>query len=52
VPVEFQVRVQRVGFSFKITLPKDLARSFHVQKGDVLGLTLLDGEIRVRKLKG
>lgn len=51
MPVEFKVKVQQVGSSLKVTVPKLLAEALELAKGDTVGFTLADRELRLRKLK-
>jgi AbrB family looped-hinge helix DNA binding protein len=49
MPIEFRVKVQKVGGSLQITIPKPICESLRISKGDNLSLTVSDSEISVRK---
>ncbi|MEM3637083.1 MAG: AbrB/MazE/SpoVT family DNA-binding domain-containing protein [Conexivisphaerales archaeon] len=51
MPVEFEVSVVKVGNSLRITIPKPVIKALGIQKGDKLGLSLTDHEIRLRKVQ-
>ncbi|MDG6988477.1 MAG: AbrB/MazE/SpoVT family DNA-binding domain-containing protein [Nitrososphaerota archaeon] len=49
MPVEFEVKVQKIGSSLEAVIPKPLADGYKIKKGDVL-VWVADGPtITVRK---
>jgi len=51
VPIELKVKVGRVGNSLRVTLPKPVLDQLNIKEGDILGLSITDGEIVLRKLE-
>ncbi len=51
MPVEFKMKLVKVGNSLRVTIPAEICDALKLSEGDTLGLTLTDGEIRVRKVK-
>ncbi len=51
VPIELKMKVAKIGNSLRITLPKPITDQLKIKAGDILGLSLTDGEIIVRKMK-
>jgi AbrB family looped-hinge helix DNA binding protein len=49
MPVEFKVKVVKVGNSLRITIPKEVAESMKLKAGDIVKVSLTDDEIVVRK---
>jgi AbrB family looped-hinge helix DNA binding protein len=50
MPIEFEVSLVQVGNSLRVTVPKEVVRALHLKKGDKLGLSLTDSEIKLRRL--
>ncbi len=50
MPLELKVIVGRVGHSLRVTIPKDIADTLNIKKGDTLAMRLTDGEIVLRKV--
>lgn len=50
MPVEFKIKVVKIGNSLRITIPKEIAESLKLQTGDVVGISLDDTRIIVRKI--
>jgi len=51
MPVEFKIKVVRIGNSLRITVPKEIAEALEIQAGDLVGVSLNDKRIIVKKLK-
>jgi len=49
VPLEFRVKVQRVGTSLQIVIPKPMVDGFKIRQGDVMVLTVDGLSISVKK---
>jgi AbrB family looped-hinge helix DNA binding protein len=53
LPVQFKLKLQKVGNSLRLTIPKPVVDGLGLKEGDILVLTVGGGdEIRVRKLRG
>lgn len=52
MPIEFKVKVQKVGNSLQIVLPKPVCQGLKIDVGDEMTLTVVDSEITVRKAEG
>jgi antitoxin component of MazEF toxin-antitoxin module len=50
MPVEITVKVGKVGNSLKVTIPQEMTYYLDIKEGDMLGLTLTDKQIVLRKL--
>lgn len=50
MPVEFKIKVVKVGNSLRITIPKEIADSMKIRAGDVVGITLDDKRMIVRRI--
>jgi len=51
MPVEFKIKVVKVGNSLRITIPKEIADATRLKEGDLVGISLDNGRIIVRKVK-
>lgn len=49
MPVEFEVKVMKIGTGHAIIIPKAVVTGFKLEKGDKLRMTVIDGEITLRK---
>jgi len=50
MPVEFKIKVVKVGNSLRITIPGEIAESMRIRAGDVVGISLDDNRMIVRKI--
>ncbi len=51
MPVEFKMKLVKVGNSLRVTVPAEICDALKLSEGDTLGLMLTNGEIKVRKLR-
>ena len=51
MPVEFEIKVAKVGNSLRITIPKEICKAMHIDEGSTVGMTLTNGEFKVRKIR-
>jgi putative addiction module antidote len=49
LPIEFKVKVAKIGNSLRATIPKPIVDGIGLKKGDTLILTVSDSEIKIRK---
>jgi putative addiction module antidote len=49
MPVEFKIKVVKVGNSLRVTIPKEIAESLKLRAGDTVGVSLDDDRITIRK---
>lgn len=49
MPIEFKIKVVKVGNSLRITIPKEIVDSMKLRAGDTVGVSLSNNEIIVRK---
>jgi AbrB family looped-hinge helix DNA binding protein len=52
LPVEFRVRLTKIGNSLRITIPKPVVNGLGLRERDMLVLTVTDSQINVSKAKG
>jgi len=52
LPVEFRVRLTKIGNSLRITIPKPVVNGLGLRERDMLVLTVTDSQIKVSKAKG
>ena len=52
MPVEFRVRLTKIGNSLRITIPKPVVSGLGLRERDMLVLTVTDSRIMVRKSRG
>jgi AbrB family looped-hinge helix DNA binding protein len=52
LPVEFRVKLTKIGNSLRITIPKPVVDALRLRESDVLALTMTDHQIVVRKAGG
>jgi AbrB family looped-hinge helix DNA binding protein len=50
-PVEFEIKVVKVGNSLRITLPKEICRAAGIERGATVAISVGDGEVIVRKVR-
>ena len=50
MPVQFKMKLSKVGNSLRLTIPKPVVDGLGLKEGEMLVLFVSDGEIRVRKL--
>ena len=51
MPVEFEVKVVKIGNSLRITVPKEVCKSMKLFEGSTVGIMLTNGDFRVRKIR-
>ncbi len=51
MPVEFEVKVVKIGNSLRMTIPKEVCKAMDLKEGSTIGLTMTNGDFRVRKLR-
>lgn len=51
MPVEFEVKVVKIGNSLRITIPKEICKAVDLKEGSTVGLTVTNGDFRVRKIR-
>jgi putative addiction module antidote len=51
MPIQFKMKLARVGNSLRVTIPKPVADGMRLREGDTLAISVTDSEIRIRKLK-
>ena len=49
MPVEFEISVVKVGNSLRMTIPKQIAKAKNLVKGDILLVSMTNGDMIVRK---
>ena len=50
MPVQFTVKLAKVGNSFRLTIPKPIVKGFGLKEGDMMILSVAGGdEIKIRK---
>ena len=52
LPVQFRVKLTKIGNSLRITIPKPLVDGLGLRRGDMLILTVTDSQIKIGKAKG
>ena len=50
MPVEFKIKVVKVGNSLRITVPKEICDALELKEGTTVGLSTTDHTISVRKI--
>lgn len=51
VPVEFTLKVRKIGNSLSVVIPKPVCVGLGIKEGDQITLTVSDNEITIRKAK-
>jgi len=51
LPVEFEIKVVKVGNSLRITIPKEICKAIGIIEGSTVGLIVTNGDFRVRKIR-
>lgn len=49
MPVQFKVKLTKIGNSLRITIPKPVVDGLSLKRGDMLILTVTDNEFSVRR---
>jgi AbrB family looped-hinge helix DNA binding protein len=49
VPIEFEVKVNRVHGSLRMTIPKEIAKALTIREGDVVLVGINDSNMTVKK---
>lgn len=49
MPVEFKISVVKVGNSLRMTIPKEIAQALDIDKGDIVLVSMTNGEMLVKK---
>jgi AbrB family looped-hinge helix DNA binding protein len=52
MPVQFKMKLSKVGNSLRLTIPKPVVDSLGLKEGNILVLSVSDHEITVRKEGG
>ena len=52
MPVQFRVKLTKIGNSLRITIPKPLVDGLGLKQGDMLILTVTDNQIKISRAKG
>jgi len=50
MPVEFEVKIMKLGTAYGIIIPKPVISGFKLEKGSKLKMTVIDGEISLKKI--
>ena len=50
MPIEFKIKVVKIGNSLRITIPKEIVESMKLRAGDTVGVSLSNNEIVVRRI--
>ena len=50
MPVEFKMKVVKIGNSLRVTIPKQIVDAINITPVDVVGISLTDNQFIVRKL--
>ena len=50
MPIEFKIKVVKIGNSLRMTIPKEIAEALNLAEGNVVGVSLDDCRIIVRKI--
>jgi antitoxin component of MazEF toxin-antitoxin module len=51
MPVEFEIKVVKVGNSLRVTIPKELCKATRIEQGATVIMFLTDGDITLRKAR-
>jgi antitoxin component of MazEF toxin-antitoxin module len=49
MPIEFEIKINRVHGSLRMTIPKEVAKALSVKEGDVVLVGITDSTMSVRK---
>jgi putative addiction module antidote len=50
LPIEFKMKLVKIGNSLRVTIPKEIIEALSLKEGDTLGVTLSNSEILIRKI--
>lgn len=50
MPIEFKMKLVKIGNSLRVTIPKEITEALSLKEGDTLGVTLNNSEILMRKI--
>lgn len=51
MPVEFEVKVVKIGNSLRMTIPREICKSMKLQEGSTVGVILTNGDFKVKKIR-
>jgi len=51
MPIEFKVKLVKIGNSLRATLPKEVCEALGLKEGNILGVSVTDYEVRIRRVK-
>ena len=49
MPIEFKMKVVKIGGSLRVTIPKEIAEALNIREGDILAVTTTNNEILMKK---
>ncbi len=49
MPIIFKIKAVKVGNSIRMTIPKEIVEHLQIKKGDVLEVSVTNGEMSVKK---
>jgi AbrB family looped-hinge helix DNA binding protein len=49
MPIEFEVKINRVHGSLRMTIPKEVAKALSIKEGDIVLVGLTDSTMSVRR---
>ena len=49
MPVEFEVKINRVHGSLRMTVPKEVAKALTIKEGDIVVVSVTDSSMLVRR---
>lgn len=49
--IEFRMKAVKIGNSIKVTIPQEICEALGVKEGNILGVSVDDSRVVVRKLK-
>jgi len=51
MPIELKVKVTKIGNSLRMTIPQPVVEALGIKEGDILGVSVTDGELIARRRK-